>query len=104
MHAQAELAELGARLDANNARADAAAAHLKVDAAHEGEKAARTWLAAVLQNQAIGTAEARDLADAYLAWFQMRARWGLAVVQWNVSVVRLSRATGEYRADDARPR
>jgi outer membrane protein TolC len=104
MHAQAELAEVGAQLDAENARSEAAAANAKVEAAHEGEKAARTWLAAVLQDQAIGTAEARDLADAYLAWFQMRARWGLAVVQWNVAVVRLGRATGEYRADHARPR
>jgi outer membrane protein TolC len=104
MHAQATLAELGAQYDAEQARAEAVSAHLKVDAAREGEKAARTWLAAVLQDQAIGTAEARDLADAYVAWFQMRARWGLAVVQWNVAVVRLGRATGEYRADDARPR
>jgi outer membrane protein TolC len=103
-HAQAELAELGARYDAETARAEAAGAHDRVDEAGEGEKAARTWLAAVLQNQAIGTAESRDLVDAYLAWFEMRARWAKAVFDWNVAVVRLGRATGEYRAGASRPR
>ena len=104
MHAQSDLALLGARYDAETALSEAAAAHAKVDAAGEGEKAARTWLAAVLQNEAIGTAEARDLADAYIAWFQMRARWATAVFQWNVAVVRLQRATGEFRAGGQRPR
>ncbi|MGE5184013.1 MAG: TolC family protein [Acidobacteriota bacterium] len=102
--AQAELAELGAQYDAETARADATAAHTTLDAASEGEKAARTWLAAVLQDEAIGTAESRDLADAYIAWFQMRARWAKAVFDWNVAVVRLGRATGEYRAGRVRPR
>jgi outer membrane protein TolC len=96
--AQAELAAVGATYDAQSALAEAQASHDKVAAAAEGEKAARTWLAAVLQNQAIGTAEARDLADAYVAWFQMRARWATAVMQWNVAVVRVKRATGEFRA------
>ena len=104
LHAQSELAALGARFDAETARADATTAHDKLAAAAEGEKAARTWLAAVLQNEAIGTAESRDLADAYLAWFQMRSRWATAVFQWNVAVVRLDRATGEFRADGVRPR
>ena len=47
---------------------------------------------------AIGAAESRDLADAYLGWFQIRARWAQAVFQWNVAVVRLDRATGEFHA------
>jgi len=104
MHAQSDLAELGARYDAETALSEAAAAKAKVDAASEGEKAARTWLASVLQNEAIGTAEARDLADAYIAWFQMRARWATSVFQWNVAVVRLQRAAGEFRAGGQRPR
>ena len=80
-----------------------AAAHDKVAAAGEGEQAARTWLASVLQAEAIGTAESRDLADAYIAWFQMRARWAQAVFQWNVAVVRLDRAAGEFHAGGRRP-
>jgi len=95
---QADLADIGATFDVQIAVSEAKTAHDKVDAAAEGEKAARTWLAAVLQDEAIGTAEARDLADAYIAWFQMRARWAQAVMQWNVAVVRVQRATGEFRA------
>ncbi|HEY6033502.1 MAG TPA: TolC family protein, partial [Kofleriaceae bacterium] len=103
-HAQAELAELGARYDAETALSEATAAHTKVDAAATGEKAARTWLASVLQNEAIGTAESRDLVDAYVAWFTLRAQWATAVVGWNVAVIRLGRATGEFKAAPARPR
>ena len=98
LHAQAQLAAVGASYDVENALAEAKAAKDKVAATVEGEKAARTWLAAVLQNEAIGTAEAKDLADAYVAWFQMRARWAAAVMQWNVAVLRVQRATGEFRA------
>ncbi|MEJ7602034.1 MAG: TolC family protein [Kofleriaceae bacterium] len=96
--AQSELAAIGARYDAETALAEATGALDKVLAATEGEKAGRTWLASVLQADAIGTAEPKDLADAYLAWFQMRARWAQAVFQWNVAVVRLGRAAGEFRA------
>lgn len=102
-HAQSELAARGARFDADNALAEASATHDKVAAAAEGEKAARTWLASVLQADAIGTAESKDLADAYIAWFQMRARWAQAVFQWNVAVVRLDRAAGEFHAGGRRP-
>jgi outer membrane protein len=102
-HAQAELAAIGARYDADRGLADATAAHDKVAAAKEGEQAARTWLASVLQAEAIGTAESKDLADAYIAWFQMRARWAQAVFQWNVAVVRLDRAAGEFHAGGRRP-
>jgi outer membrane protein TolC len=102
-HAQSELASLGARYDADNALADATAAHDKVAAATQGEQAARTWLASVLQAEAIGTAESKDLADAYIAWFQMRARWAQAVFQWNVAVVRLDRAAGEFHTAGQRP-
>jgi outer membrane protein TolC len=102
-HVQSDLAAIGARLDADTALADATAAHDKVAAAGQGEQAARTWLASVLQAEAIGTAESRDLADAYIAWFQMRARWAQAVFQWNVAVVRLDRAAGEFHAAGRRP-
>jgi len=102
--AQSQLAELGARYDAATAASEASAAKAKVDATAEGEKAARAWLASVLQNEAIGTAEAKDLVDAYIAWFQLKAHWSQSVFQWNVAVVRLGRAGGEYRANSNRPR
>ncbi|HEY4058012.1 MAG TPA: TolC family protein [Kofleriaceae bacterium] len=102
-HAQAALAVAGATYDAQSARAEADAAFQKVTAAAEGEKAARTWLASILQADAIGAAEPKDFADAYIAWFQMRAVWAQAVFQWNVGVVRLDRATGEFTAGSYRP-
>ncbi|HEY4242520.1 MAG TPA: TolC family protein [Kofleriaceae bacterium] len=103
-HAQSDLAAIGAAYDAESARAEASGAIDKVTATADGEKAARTWLASVLQAEAIGTAESRDLVDAYVAWFQMRARWAQAVMQWNVAVVRLDRAAGEFHADGRRPK
>ena len=101
--ALSDLAAAGASYDAQIALAEATASQAKVAAAADGEKAARTWLASVLQAQAIGTGEAKDLADAYIAWFQMRARWVQAVYQWNVAVVRLGRASGEFRLAKPRP-
>jgi outer membrane protein TolC len=100
---QAALAQVGARYDADSAAAEVTGAKAKLDAASEGEKAAHTWLAAVLQNEAIGAAEPRDLADAYIAWFQMRAQYDAAIFQWNVAIVRARRATGEFRAAPRRP-
>ncbi|HEY5920965.1 MAG TPA: TolC family protein [Kofleriaceae bacterium] len=104
MKAQSALAALGASYDAETSAAEARAARAKLEATTDGEKAARAWLASVLQNEAVGTAEAKDLADAYIAWFQMKARWAQAVFQWNVAVVRVGRATGEFRASAPRPR
>jgi outer membrane protein len=96
--AQSELAAIGARFDAETALAEARTAKAKLDAASEGEKAGRGWVTAVVQGAAIGTTESKDLADAYIAWFTMRARSLQATFQWNVAVVRLGRAGGEYRA------
>src|SRR5262249_26580645 len=70
----AELARIGATLEVRTAYSEAARAKAKMDAATAGEKASRAWVASVLQNDAIGTAEARDIADSYVEWFQMRGR------------------------------
>lgn len=102
-HALGELASAGARYDAETALAEAAAARSKLEATETGVKAGRAWVASVLQADAIGAAESKDFADAYLAWFGMRARWAQSAFQWNVAVVRLRRATGEYRASGYRP-
>lgn len=101
--ALAKLAVVGAGLDARTALADARGAHEKLAAAEAGEQAAKAWLAAVLQAEAIGTAEAKDLADAYIAWFQMRARVVAAIFQWNVAAMRIRRAAGEFSAPVVRP-
>lgn len=102
-HALSDLAAIGASYDMQQALAEATGAKDKLAAATDGEKAAKAWLASVLQAEAIGAAEAKDLADSYIAWFQMRARWSLAIFQWNVAVVRLDRAAGEFHAAGKRP-
>ncbi len=98
-----DLATAGASYDAQTALAEATAARAKLEATGEGVKAGRAWVASILQLDALGTAESKDFADAYLAWFGMRAKWAQAAFQWNVAVVRLGRATGEYRVSGYRP-
>ena len=97
-----DLAVTGATLDVRTVHAEAAGARARLDAATAGERAAKAWLAAVLQADAVGTAEARDLADAYIAWFQMRARQVAAIFQWNVAVMRVRRGAGEFAAPPTR--
>ncbi|MCE9578371.1 MAG: TolC family protein [Deltaproteobacteria bacterium] len=101
--ALAAWAEVGATLEARTAHTEAARAKRRIDAATKGEEAARTWVASVVQSDAIGTSETKDLADAYLAWFQMRARLMNAIFQWNVAAIRLDRATGEFHPRSKRP-
>ena len=48
----------------------------------------------MLQGEAIGVIESRELADAYVAYFALRARYLEAVHDWNLGLVRLRRAAG----------
>jgi outer membrane protein TolC len=82
--------------DAYN-RAEQAGARL--DAARQGEKSARGWVASVLQADAVGTASARDLADAYLAYFTLHSRVLQSAYEWNVALAALARASGELAND-----
>jgi outer membrane protein TolC len=97
-HATAELARIGARYDLEGALAEATGARDKLAARDDGQKQAKTWLASVLQAESIGTASPRDLADSYINWFSNRAAWGAAVFEWNVAIIRLRRAMGEFHA------
>lgn len=67
----------------------------RLDAARQGEKSARGWVASVLQADAVGTASARDLADAYLAYFTLHGRVLQSAYEWNVALAALARATGQ---------
>ncbi len=92
--------ELGVR----QAYARADQAHKRLEAARTGAKSARSWVASVLQAQAIGTSSAKDLADAYIAYFGLRGRVLQSAHDWNLAVVDLRRAVGEYAAPAARPK
>jgi outer membrane protein TolC len=74
-------------------------ARARLTAAEQGEKSARGWVASVLQAESVGAASARDLADAYLAYFTLRGRVLQSVYEWNLAVTALDRATGEASAN-----
>jgi outer membrane protein TolC len=78
-------------------------ARARLVAAEQGEKSARGWVASVLQAESVGAASARDLADAYLAYFTLRGRVLQSVYEWNLAVTALDRATGDASASSARP-
>jgi outer membrane protein TolC len=69
-------------------------AQARTEAVHKGERAGKAWISAVAQNFAVGLSEARDLSDALLAFFQMRARYLQSVFDLNVAASALARATG----------
>ncbi len=99
----AEAAEIGFRrtealggiaLEVRKAFGEVNEARERVKAVQKGEKAAKSWISAVAQNFTVGLAEARDLTDALLAFFNMRYRYLQAVFDYNVAVAALTRATG----------
>ncbi|HEX5060780.1 MAG TPA: TolC family protein [Kofleriaceae bacterium] len=97
-HALDDLAASGAQYDLETVLGEAEAAKEKLTAAADGEKAGRAWVVTLAQADVIGAVESKDFADAYIAWFRMKANWALSAFQWNVAVVRIGRATGKYRA------
>jgi outer membrane protein TolC len=78
-----------------DAHSRAREAKLRLEAALQGEKSARGWVASVMQADAVGTASARDLADAYLAYFTLHSRVLQSTYEWNVALAALERGTGE---------
>lgn len=97
-----ELAEQAAGFDVRAAHAQARQARERLQAAERGAQSARSWMAAVLQADAVGAAEAKDLADAFIAYFTLRARHATSVFEWNLATVRLGRAAGEFALPRAR--
>jgi multidrug efflux system outer membrane protein len=69
-------------------------AQARTEAVHKGERAGKAWISAVAQNFALGIAETRDLTDALLAFYQMRARYLQSVFDLNIAASALTRATG----------
>ena len=59
---------------------------------------ARGWMASVLQAEAVGVAAAKDIVDAYTAYFTLRARVLQTTYDHNLAVFALRRTTGEFRA------
>lgn len=101
--AEAEAAEVeqrrrealgGIALEVKKSYGEMTEAAARVQTLEKGSKAAKSWITAVAQNFAIGLAETRDLSDALLAHFQMRARYLQAIYDLEIGRAVLARATG----------
>jgi len=99
-HAEALMEAAGrmAEFEVRKAHAAAEQAKKRLEAAKKGEKAARGWVASVLQADAVGAASAKDMADAYIAYFTLRGRVLQSAYDWNLAIVNLRRAVGEFQA------
>jgi outer membrane protein TolC len=97
----ANAARLSVEFAVRDAYNRAREAGIRLDTARQGEKSARGWVASVLQADAIGTASARDLADAYLAYFTLHSRVLQSAYEWNVALAVLDRATGKLTHEEA---
>jgi outer membrane protein TolC len=84
----------GIALEVRKAYGEMNEASQRMKAVQKGERAAKSWISAVAQNFAVGLAEARDLTDALVAFFNMRYRSLQAVFDYNGAVAALTRATG----------
>lgn len=94
--AMVEAADRYSTLSRSNAFAAAKLAKTRLQALKQGERAGRAWVASVLQADAIGAASAKDLADAYLAYFAARGHVLESTHQWNLAVLELRRQAGEF--------
>lgn len=88
------VAEATAEFKVREAYQQAVEAHARLEAARIGERSARGWVASVAQAEAIGVTTARDIADAYLAYFTLRSRTLESTYEWNFAIASLGRATG----------
>jgi outer membrane protein len=84
----------GIALEVRKAYGEMSEASARAKAVQKGEKAAKAWISAVAQNFAVGLAEARDLTDALVAFFNMRYRYLQALYDYNIATAAMTRATG----------
>jgi outer membrane protein len=101
LRAEAQEAELrrsealgGINFEVEKAYSEMKEADQRLKAVQKGEKAARQWIAAVMQNISVGLAEAKDFSDALLAFFQARTRNLQGLYDYNVAVASLTRVSG----------
>jgi outer membrane protein len=84
----------GINFEVEKAFAEMKEADLRLKAVQKGEKAARQWIAAIMQNISVGLAETKDFSDALLAFFQSRARLLQVQYDYNIAVSSMVRVSG----------
>jgi outer membrane protein TolC len=101
LRAEAQEAELrrsealgGIGFEVEKAYAEMKEAGQRLKTLQKGEKAARQWIAAIMQNISVGLAETKDFSDALLAFFQARMRNLQGLYDYNIAVANLTRVSG----------
>ena len=84
----------GIKFEVEKAYAEMKEADLRLKTVQKGEKAARQWIAAIMQNISVGLAETKDFSDALLAFFQARTRHLQGVYDFNIAASSLTRVAG----------
>jgi outer membrane protein TolC len=101
LRAEAKEAELrrnealgGISFEVEKAYTEMKEADQRLKTVQKGEKAARQWIAAIMQNISVGLAETKDFSDALLAFFQAHTRCLQALYDCNIAVASLTRVAG----------
>jgi outer membrane protein TolC len=84
----------GINFEVEKAYTEMKEADQRLKTVQKGEKAARQWIAAIMQNISVGLAETKDFSDALLAFFQARVRCLQGVYDHNIAVASLTRVSG----------
>jgi outer membrane protein TolC len=84
----------GINFEVEKAYSEMKEADQRLKTVQKGEKAARQWIAAIMQNISVGLAEAKDFSDALLAFFQARMRYLQGLYDYNIAVASLTRGSG----------
>lgn len=98
-----EVAERAVEFAVRDAHNRAREARERLEVAKKGERSARGWVTSVMQADAVGTASARDLADAFLAYFTLHTRVLQSTYEWNLALASLERAAGGLPPSPAAP-
>jgi outer membrane protein TolC len=84
----------GINFEVEKAYTEMKEADQRLKTVQKGEKAARQWIAAIMQNISVGLAETKDFSDALLAFFQARMRNLQGLYDYNIAVANLTRVSG----------
>ncbi len=102
-HAKAELAAMttdqkaaldGIMLEVERVYHHAVAARDALASTQKSKKLVKGWISAVMQNHAIGLAEAKDVKDALKEYFKVMASLHKLTHDYNVGIAELDRVTG----------
>lgn len=88
------LAEQGIPFQVRQAHLELQQHTANIDATRKGFRNARKWFFTALSNFDLGIGEAKDVADAAVAYARMRAAYFQAVYEYNLALAKLDHAAG----------